>query len=107
MQLPPMGHTVLVWHACVQLPYVETQTPPEQMVLSAQSAFCVQPAAQRGCAAFVAVSQPCPSGQSEAVTQPAAQLFEPSGFCWQTWPLLQSASREQTLRLKQALARHW
>ncbi len=72
-----------------------------------QSAFCVQPAAQRGCEGFVVVSQPWPSGQSEAVTQPTVQLFEPSGFDWHTWPLLQSASCAQRLRLKQALARHW
>src|SRR4029077_20824434 len=86
-QLPPMGQTCVAWQYCGQVPAdEETQAPPEQMLLSGQSRFCVHPVAQRGWLGTVVVSQPWPSGQSDAVTHPTAQLFEPSGFDWQICP---------------------
>ena len=106
LQLAPIGHTIVAWHVCAQLAVLGAHVPALQMVLSAQSVFCVQPGAQRGWLGSAAL-QPEPSGQSALVTQPARQLFEPSGFGWQICPLVQSESCAQSCRWKQALARHW
>jgi hypothetical protein len=106
MQVPPIGHTAVAWHACVQLAVPVTHAPEAQTMLSAQSELCVQPALQRGWF-WSAVLQPEPSGQSALETQPAWQLFEPSGLAWQICPLVQSESCAQSARRKQALARHW
>jgi hypothetical protein len=105
-QVAPMEQTGVAWHTCVQLAVLSTQKLLLQIALSAQSEFCVQPGAQRGWFGSVAL-QPEPSGQSALETQPARQLFEPSGFLWQIWPLVHSESCEQSCSRKQALARHW
>jgi hypothetical protein len=108
LQVAPMEQTGVAWQTCVQSGVVvlDTQTLLLQIVLSAQSEFCVQPGAQRGWFGS-AVLQPEPSGQSALETQPARQLFEPSGFAWQICPLVHSESCEQSCSRKQALARHW
>ena len=104
LQVPPIGHTAVSWHACVlQLALVETQMFDEQTVLSAQSVFTAHPGWHRGCVG--SLLQLAPSGQSVFETQPARQLFEPSGLASQICPLLHSESVEQSVKRKQALAR--
>ena len=85
------------------LALVETQMFDEQTVLSAQSVFTAHPGWQRGCVG--SLLQLAPSGQSVFATQPARQLFEPSGLASQICPLLHSESVEQSVKRKQALAR--
>src|SRR5207244_6298644 len=106
VQVPPIEHTAVSWHVCVlQLAVVETQTCRfgSQVVLSAQSVFTAHPGWQRGCVG--SLLQLAPSGQSVFATQPARQLFEPSGLASQICPLLHSESVEQSVKRKQALAR--
>ena len=79
VQVAPMGQAAVVWQVCAQLPLVEEQARLTQVVLSGQSAGWAQSAVQRGWLGSV-VEQPCPMGQSEALTQPSRQLYEPSAF---------------------------
>src|SRR4051812_22623932 len=81
LQVAPMGQTAVSWQTCGQTAgMLETQVllEVEQTVLSAQSVSTEQPGWQRGWVG--SLLQLAASGQSVFVTQPARQLFDPSGF---------------------------